>query len=59
MGLTKVTTKLVNLQDASKTYEEVFLVDTGATDSLAPSDQLDNLGIERVGKCPTSWPMAR
>lgn len=50
MGLTRVTTRLVNLMDPSKAYEELFLVDTGATDSFAPSDALDRLGIPRVGK---------
>ena len=50
MGLTKVTTRLVNLVDPARFYEEVFLVDTGATDSMAPADELDKLGIQRIGK---------
>jgi len=50
MGLTKVTTKLTNLQDPAKAYEEVFLVDTGATDSMAPSDELEKIGIRPEGK---------
>ena len=50
MGLTNVTTKLTNLQDSTKSYEALFLVDTGATDSMAPSDALDKLGIVPVGK---------
>jgi len=50
MGLTKVTTKLTNLQDPSKSYEAVFLVDTGATDSMAPSDELEKLSIKPEGK---------
>jgi len=50
MGLTKVTTKLTSLVDPSKAYEELFLVDTGATDSMAPSDELDRLGIKPEGK---------
>ena len=50
MGLTHVTTRLVNLTDPVKIYEAVFLVDTGATDSMAPSDELDKLGIRKEGK---------
>ena len=50
MGLTKVTTRLVNITDAERFYEEVFLVDTGATDSMVPGDALDKIGIQRVGK---------
>ena len=50
MGLTKVTTKLTSLQAPAATYEAVFLVDTGATDSLVPGDELDKIGIRREGK---------
>ncbi|MFQ5636578.1 MAG: clan AA aspartic protease [bacterium] len=50
MGLTKVTTKLVNFQNPQKSYEEIFLVDTGATDSMAPADQLEKIGIKKEGK---------
>ena len=50
MGLTKVTTKLTSLQDPQKSYETLFLVDTGATDSMAPSDELEKLGIRPEGK---------
>ncbi len=50
MGLTKVTTRLTSFSNPEKFYEEVFLVDTGATDCMAPADKLDKLGIERVGK---------
>lgn len=50
MGLTKVTTKLTNLSDGGKAYEAVFLVDTGATDSLAPGDELRAIGLKDVGK---------
>lgn len=50
MGLTKVTTKLTSLQEPAATYEAVFLVDTGATDSLVPGDELDKIGIRREGK---------
>ena len=50
MGLTKVTTKLISLQNPSANYEAVFLVDTGATDTMAPADELDKIGVVREGK---------
>ena len=50
MGLTRVTTKLTSLQEPAATYEAVFLVDTGATDSMVPGDELDKIGIRREGK---------
>ena len=49
-GLTKVTTKLTNMSDRTRIYEEVFLVDTGATDTMAPSDELERVGIAKEGK---------
>lgn len=50
MGLTKVTTKLTSLQNPTANYETVFLVDTGATDTMAPADELDKIGVVREGK---------
>jgi clan AA aspartic protease len=50
MGLTKVTTSLTSLIDPAATYEAVFLVDTGATDTMAPADELDKIGVKREGK---------
>ena len=50
MGLTKVTTEITNLTDPKRSFEEVFLVDTGATDSMAPGDELDRIGIAKEGK---------
>lgn len=50
MGLTKVTTRLTNFQDAEKSYEALFLVDTGATDSMAPAGELEKIGIRSEGK---------
>ena len=50
MGLTKVTTKLISVDDPTKSYEELFLVDTGATDCMAPRDQLEALDIAKIGK---------
>jgi clan AA aspartic protease len=50
MGLTKVTTKLTNVTDPKKSYESLFLVDTGATDCMAPRDELEKLDIQQKGK---------
>ena len=50
MGLTKVTTKLTSLLGGGESYEEIFLVDTGATDSMAPAPELDAIGVAREGK---------
>ena len=50
MGLTKVTTKLTSLETPGGSYEDVFLVDTGASDSLAPKDELREIGVAEVGR---------
>ncbi len=50
MGLTRVTTKLTNIESPEKSFESIFLVDTGATDSLVPADKLESLGIRKEGK---------
>jgi clan AA aspartic protease len=50
MGLTKVTTKLTSLQSPRGNYEAVFLVDTGATDSMAARDELERIGVAKEGK---------
>jgi clan AA aspartic protease len=50
MGLTKVTTTLTSITDPQKSYEALFLVDTGATDCMAPTDELEKLGIAKKGK---------
>ena len=50
MGVTKVTTKLTSLVDPKKSFESLFLVDTGATDSMAPADELKELGVKEEGK---------
>lgn len=50
MGLTKVTTKLTNLMAPERSFEEIFLVDTGAIDSMAPADELERIGIVKEGK---------
>src|SRR5208282_3845841 len=37
-------------QRSRKKYEASFLVDTGATDSMAPASELKRAGIQRRGK---------
>src|SRR5438093_832785 len=49
MGLTRVTTRITSLEGDRGSYEQVFLVDTGATDSLAPVDELERIGVRPVG----------
>lgn len=56
MGLTHVTVKMTNTSDTTKYYENLFLVDTGATDSMAPEKELTNAGIKPLGK--TSYELA-
>ena len=50
MGLTKVTTKISSFGNSRKSYEAVFLVDTGATDSLVPAPELEKIGIKKEVK---------
>lgn len=45
MGVTHVTVCIRNPADPTKTWESLFLVDTGATDSLVPRDQLEAIGL--------------
>jgi clan AA aspartic protease len=49
MGLTHLNVSLKSFA-SSKTYQSQFLVDSGATDSLAPGAELQKIGIEVVGK---------
>src|SRR6266566_5256687 len=50
MGLTDVTVRLRNLATPNGGYEADFLVDTGATDSLAPGAELKKIGLRAIGK---------
>lgn len=49
MGLTYVTVKLSTFGTPDGAFEAVFLVDTGATDSMAPASELSKAGIQPVG----------
>jgi clan AA aspartic protease len=55
MGLIHVTVKL-SRPEAHGDYEAIFLVDTGATDSMAPGNTLKNLGFPHKGR--TSYELA-
>jgi clan AA aspartic protease len=50
MGLTYVTVRLSPAKGSRKFYQGLFLVDTGATDSVAPASALKKAGIEPEGK---------
>jgi len=49
MGLTHVDVKIGRL-GSKELYDAKFLVDTGATDAMAPASELRRVGIEPVGK---------
>src|SRR5207253_9538670 len=50
MGLVHVTVTLRATEKSRKKYQAVFLVDTGATDSMAPASKLQRAGIRRRGR---------
>ena len=50
MGATHVTVTIRNPSDPDKTWEGLFLVDTGATDSLVPRPHLEAAGLEPKGR---------
>jgi len=50
MGLTHVTVTLRSGAQAKKKYQADFLVDTGATDCMAPAPALRRAGISPAGK---------
>jgi clan AA aspartic protease len=50
MGVTHVTVTLKSFGPPSGAYQADFLVDTGATDSLAPTVELTKIGVQPVGK---------
>jgi clan AA aspartic protease len=56
LGLIQVTVNLRVPGSENGGYEALFLVDTGATDSMAPGSRLREAGIEPVGK--TSYELA-
>ena len=56
MGLTRIQVTIRVPGTASGTYQAAFLVDTGATDSMAPGSELTSVGIHPVGR--TSYELA-
>src|SRR5260370_27943429 len=50
MGRTHVTVALKSFGVSNGSYEADLLVDTGATDSLAPESELRKAGIQPVGR---------
>jgi len=49
MGLTRVAVKLRDFS-SGKSYQSDFLVDTGATDSMAPASALHKIGLKPIGR---------
>jgi clan AA aspartic protease len=49
-GLTHINVTLLVPGSANGAYESVFVVDTGATDSMAPASELLRAGIRPVGR---------
>src|SRR5437870_4202533 len=56
MGLIHVSVLLRTPGSSSGAYEAAFLVDTGATDSMAPSAELSKAGMRPIGR--TSYELA-
>ena len=50
MGATHVTVTIRNPAQPEKTWEALFLVDTGATDCMAPRKHLEAIGLAPRGR---------
>ena len=50
MGVTHVTVLIRNPADPEKTWEGLFLVDTGAIDCLVPRPHLEAIGLKPKGQ---------
>ena len=50
MGATHVTVRITNPAAPDRFWEALFLVDTGATDSLVPRPHLEAIGLEPRGQ---------
>ena len=46
MGATRVTVTIRNPAEPDRAWEALFLVDTGATDTLVPGPHLEAIGLE-------------
>lgn len=49
MGATYVTVRITNPAEPDRFWEDLFRVDTGATDSLVPRPQLEAIGLVPKG----------
>ena len=50
MGATHVTVTIRNPANPERNWEGLFLIDTGATDSLVPRPHLEAIGLEPKGR---------
>ena len=50
MGATHVTVTIRNPAEPDRTWEALFLVDTGATDCLVPRPYLEGIGLQSRGQ---------
>ena len=50
MGTTHVTVTIRNPADPSRSWDALFLVDTGATDSLVSRSRIEAIGLEPEGQ---------
>ena len=50
MGATHVTVTIRNPAQPDRTWEALFLVDTGATDCLVPRPCLESIGLQAKGR---------
>jgi clan AA aspartic protease len=50
MGFVYAVTEVTNITGGEEKYSMPFLVDTGATDTVIPSNELEKLGIKRENK---------
>ena len=50
MGATHVTVTIRNPAEPNRFWEGLFLVDTGATDSLVPTSHLEAIGLKPKGR---------
>ena len=49
MGAVQVTVTIRNPADRNREWSGLFLVDTGATDSLVPRKHLEEIGLQPIG----------
>ena len=50
MGFVYAVTEVTNIYGGTENYVMPFLVDTGATDTIIPANELDRLGVKRESK---------